>query len=63
MRYEQTVGEVINIKSKGYLLIELLVSLLIDHLYSLLKTLNSIELAQHRVRDFDVTLSLVVPLL
>ena len=63
MRYGQTVGRVVNVKSKGHLLTELLVSLLIGHLHSLLKTLDSIRLAQHRVRDFDVALSLVVPLL
>ena len=45
MRYKQTVDRVINIKSKGYLLTELLVSLLISYLYSLLKTLDSIGLA------------------
>ena len=63
MRYGQIVGRVINIKSKGHLLTKLLVSLLIGHLYSLLKTLDSIGLAQYRMRDFDVVLSLVVPLL
>ena len=45
------------------MLTELLVSLLISYLYSLLKTLDSIELAQYRVRNFNVALSLVVPLL
>ena len=63
MRYGQTVGGVVDIKSKGYLLMELLVGLLIGYLYSLLKTLDSIGLAQYRVGDFDVALSLVVPLL
>ena len=45
MRYEQTIDRVVNIKSKDYLLTELLVSLLIGYLYSLLKTLDSIGLA------------------
>ena len=63
MRYGQTVGRVVNVKSKGYLLTELLVDLLIGHLHSLLKTLDSIGLAQYEVGDFDVALSLVVPLL
>ena len=63
MRYGQTVGKVVDVKSKGYLLTELLVGLLIGHLYSLLKTLNSIGLAQYGVGDFNVALSLVVPLL
>ena len=45
MRYGQTVGGVVNIKSKGHLLTELLVGLLIGYLYSLLKTLDSIGLA------------------
>ena len=57
------VDRVVNIKSKSYLLIELLVSLLISHLYSLLKTLDSIRLAQYKIGDFDIALSLVVPLL
>ena len=63
MQYGQTVDGVVDVKSKGYLLTELLVGLLIGHLYSLLKTLDSIGLAQYRVRDFDVALSLIVPLL
>ena len=42
---------------------ELLISLLIGHLYSLLKTLDSIRLAQYRVENFNIVLSLVVPLL
>ena len=63
MRYGQTVGGVVDVKSKGHLLTELLVGLLIGHLHSLLKTLDSIGLAQHGVWDFDVALSLVVPLL
>ena len=45
------------------MLTELLVGLLISHLHSLLKTLDSIRLAQYRVRNFDIALSLVVPLL
>ena len=45
MRYGQTVGRVVDIKSKGYLLTELLISLLIGYLHSLLKTLDSIGLA------------------
>ena len=57
------VDRVVNIKSKGYLLIELLVSLLIGYLHSLLKTLDSIRLTQYRVRDFNIALSLVVLLL
>ena len=63
MRYGQTIDRVVNIKSKGHLLTELLISLLIGYLYSLFKTLDSIGLAQYRVGDFDVVLSLVVPLL
>ena len=45
------------------MLTELLISLLIGHLHSLLKTLDSIGLAQYEIENFDVALSLVVLLL